>query len=137
MRVKDELAYRLRRAIEAKKLDLFIGTGGSVALSDVDQPRPDIIVMRRLEGEKAVELEWVVLLVEVSSSTFSFDAGAKAAMYARHGVPEHWIADVNARMIHQMWMPEVDGYCERREVTFGKHLTSTAIIDLIVKTEAL
>lgn len=137
MRIKDELAYRLRRKIEDRQLGLFVGTGGSVDLSDVDQPRPDIIVMRQTVGEKAVPRDAVLLLVEVSSSTLTFDIGEKAALYARHEIAEYWIADANARMIHQMWSPAGDSYTDRREVAFGEALRSITIADLQIATASL
>lgn len=137
MRIKDELAYQLRRTIEAQGLGLFVGTGGSVALSDVDSPRPDVIVMRRLEGDHAVAREWVLLLIEVSSSTFSFDAGEKVALYARAGIPEYWIVDVNARLVHQLWTPAGDTYAEGRQVSFGNPIAAATIDGLTVTTDGL
>lgn len=137
MRVKDELAYRLRRAIEIQNLGWFVGTGGSVDLSDVDQPRPDIIVMRDLAGEKAIGRDAVLLLIEVSSSTFAFDVGEKAAMYTRAGIPEYWVADVNARVIHQMWSPAGEGYAERREIAFGERISAATLTGLSIETNSL
>ncbi|WP_375426779.1 Uma2 family endonuclease [uncultured Sphingomonas sp.] len=137
MRVKDELAYQLRRSIERKKLDLLVGTGGSVALSEVNTPRPDVIVARQFAGDRSVKLDWVSLLAEVSSSTLTFDIGKKAVLYARFGIPEYWVADVNARLIIQMWSPLGDAYRERREVPFGKRITAATIDGLTINTMAL
>ncbi len=43
MRIKDELAYRLRRALEAMGSTLAVGTGGSVALDDHLMPPPQTL----------------------------------------------------------------------------------------------
>ena len=37
-----------------------------------------------------------MLLVEVSDSTLRYDRDVKVPLYARHGVPEVWVVDVNA-----------------------------------------
>src|SRR5690606_1417579 len=73
MFVKDELAYRLRRALEDLGSALFVGSGGSVALSEHDMRRPDIILTSEPRGEGAVPLGSIALLVEVSNTTGHFD----------------------------------------------------------------
>jgi Uma2 family endonuclease len=50
----------------------------------------------------------------VSDTTLSEDL-AKAPRYAAAGIPEYWVADANARIIHRMWSPGPDGYAERDE----------------------
>ena len=137
MRVKDELAYRLRRLIEDQGLELFVGTSGSVALSDTDCPQPDVIVAELFTSETAVPREAARLFVEVSSSTLSFDLNEKAARYALAGIPEYWVVDVNGRVIHQMWVPVDGGYTGRREVTFGEAVTSATLPSLTMSTSTL
>lgn len=66
------------------------------ALDDSSQPQPDIAVVRgairdysdRHPGE-------ALLLVEVSDTTLSHDRGRKLAVYARSGLSEYWILDLN------------------------------------------
>lgn len=137
MRIKDELAFLLRVAIEKLGLDLRVGTGGSVQLSDVDQPRPDVIVMHPTESTTAVPQDAVLILVEVAASTVSFDFEDKAALYARSDVPEYWGVDVNGRMIHRWSSPSAEGYKAHREVRFGKPLTATTIDGLTIDTSSL
>jgi Uma2 family endonuclease len=137
MRIKDEIAYRLRRSIETLGLDLRVGTGGSVALSDTDQPRPDVIVMRPVESDRAVPRDAVLLLVEVSSSTLTFDLNEKAPLYALHGVAEYWTVDVAGRLIHQWFNPGPSGYGAHQEVGFGERLPAASIPGLSIATDGL
>lgn len=137
LRIKDELAYRVRRALEAIGNDLFVGTGGSVALSDIDQPRPDIILTREIEGEGAVPRDSIALLVEVASTTLANDVKIKTGLYARYGIPEYWIANVDARMIHQMWNPVGGIYTERRDLAFGDPIMVPTIAGLSIDTTNL
>ncbi len=137
MRIKDELAYRLRRALEEIGSNLFVGTGGSVALGEHEMPRPDIILTSDIKGEGAVPGASVALAVEISASTLDYDLGEKQVIYAAGGVPEYWVVDVEARLIQQMWAPVTDGYSERREVAFAEPFAAASIAGLAIDTEGL
>ncbi len=79
----------------------------------------------------------VALIVEIADATLRTDLGVKAKIYAAHGVPEYWVADVNERSIIQMWLPNADGYAQWRAVAFGSDISCEAIDSLIVKTATL
>lgn len=137
MRVKDEIAYRLRRALEDAGVALFVGTGGSVALGENGMPRPDIILTDDIEGENAVPGESVALIVEVSASTLDYDRGEKARLYASAGIPEYWVVDVSGAVIQQLWVPAGDAYSERRETAFGDDLAAVTLPGLSIATGTL
>ena len=135
--VKDELAYRLRTALERIGSNLHVATEQSVALPPHDEPEPDIILTTAPRGPGAIPGESVVLLIEVSDSTLHFDLNDKARAYAAFGIPEYWVVDVNAGVIHQMWTPRGDGYAERREVAFGARVDAATIDGVSVETSGL
>jgi Uma2 family endonuclease len=66
-----------------------------------NEPEPDLVVLREssLKYENNPQPEDVLLAVEVADSTLSFDLGKKAPLYARAGIPEYWILDVNGRRL--------------------------------------
>ena len=76
----------------------------TLPLSDVSEPEPDILVARTPRGQDIAK-EDVLLVVEVSDST-------KAALYARHGIPEYLILDVAARRAELRRRPEGDEWRE-------------------------
>lgn len=137
VRIKSELAFRLRLALEAIGSTLFVGIEGTVAMPPNDAPEPDIIVTSEPEGEGPIPVSSVPLLVEVGDSTVRFDLEQMADQYALHGVPEYWVVDVNSRTIHQMWAPEGEAYVERREVAFGDRIEAATIDGLAVETVGL
>jgi Uma2 family endonuclease len=51
-----------------------------------------------------------LLLIEVASTSLAYDRRIKRPLYARHGVPEVWIVDLNARAIDAHRGPLGDGY---------------------------
>ena len=137
MRIKDELAYCLRRALEDMGSPLFVGTGGSVALGDHEMPRPDIILTNDVEGDGAIPGESVPLAIEISASTLDYDLGEKRRLYAAGGIPEYWVVDVDARLIEQMWSPVGEAYSEGRKVAFGERVEVMTIAGLSIDTAAL
>ncbi len=71
-----------------------------LALDD-SQPEPDAAVV---EGEAQDFFDThphsAQLAVEVSDSTLAMDLGIKAVLYAKTGIPEYWVVDINARLVH-------------------------------------
>lgn len=134
MYAKSELAFRLRTVLAAQASALYVGTEASVALSDQDLPEPDIVLTSEPRGEGPVPLASVALLVEVADTTQSFDLSRKAALYARHGVPEYWVVDLTAQTIHQMWSPSGEAFVERRQIAFGERIAAVTIEGLVVES---
>lgn len=137
MFVKTELAFALRAALQAIGSTLYTGIEGSLALSPHDLPEPDIILTSEPRGEGPVPAASVALVVEVADATLDNDLRRKSALYARHGIPECWVVDVNGRAIHQLWTPGADGYRDARNTLFGGTLEAATLPGLTVDTTAL
>lgn len=135
--IKDELAYRLRRALEVIYASLHVATEQSVAIVPYHEPQPDIIVTSQPRGMGAIPIESVSLLVEVSDTTLAFDLNEKASIYATAGVSEYWVADVNGRVIHQMSVPSGDGYTRHDQIAFGDPISASAVEGLRIGTTDL
>lgn len=68
--------------------------------SETSEPEPDAAVLDRPAGdfvETTPDASHVRLVVEVSDTTLSFDRNTKAALYARAGIPEYWILDIEGQ----------------------------------------
>ncbi len=82
----------------------------AVNLFDTLMLGPDIVVLRRpLLSREATGPDFD-LIIEISHSTLAQDLGWKAARYARHGVREYWLVDLENRKLHVHLQPSVDGY---------------------------
>lgn len=134
---KSELAYRLRRALEALRSPLYVLTEGSVTMPPHAMPMPDITLTSVYRGEGAITVASVALIVEVSSTSLAFDRDEKAPLYASAGVPEYWIVDLGGRTLHQMSSPSANGYAERREVMLGERIHAMTVDGLSVETDDL
>ena len=97
-------------------------------------PRPDLSVVRDVGPNAPAEPDQVALAVEIADTTARYDLDLKARLYARAGVTEYWVVDLEGRVLHQMWSPGADGYAERREVALGERVEAVTIGGLRVDT---
>jgi Uma2 family endonuclease len=84
-----------------------------IVVDDHSEPEPDLAIVRRLEAGYVEEYPAppdVVLLIEVSHSSLSRDSGQKMELYARSGIPEYWIVDVEHRQLIVHRQPGPRGY---------------------------
>jgi len=85
---------------------LFVRFEGPIDVSPEDnptnEPQPDTVVLAReyynftSATPRPADLR---LVVEVSDSTLHFDLSTKAALYARAGIVEYWVLDINRRRL--------------------------------------
>ena len=134
---KDELAYRLRRCLEQLSLPLHVATEQSVRLDPNSEPQPDIVLTSEPQGEGAIPGSSVALIAEVSVSTLAFDLAGKAQIYAEAGIPEYWVIDVNATVLHRHWKPRANGYAKRDSLPLGERVEAVTVKGLGVETVGL
>jgi Uma2 family endonuclease len=84
---------------------------GSFRLSGFTEPQPDIILLKPREDfywSRFATGDDTLLVIEVSDSTFHYDREIKEPLYARHGIPEYWIVEIEHSRLHFFRSP-VDG----------------------------
>lgn len=77
------------------------------------EPEPDLAVLAKAGPEYMhgnPPASDVQLLIEISDSTLSFDLGPKARLYARAGIPEYWVFDINERRLIVHRGPQAGAY---------------------------
>ena len=136
-RLKSRLYRLLADALDRAGGGLEAMVEASIAIPPHSAPEPDIVVTDAPGGEGLVPLGSVKLVVEVADSTLEADLGAKATLYAAAGIAEYWVADINARIVHQMWLPQGDAYAERREIAFGERIAAATVAGLAVETAGI
>ena len=83
--------------------EAIVRTQGSVQLSDDTLPQPDIALLRfREDGYigKHPNGSDILLVVEVADSSVDYDFGKKLKLYARYGVQEVWVLNVQTDTLH-------------------------------------
>jgi Uma2 family endonuclease len=84
-----------------------------VIVSDRSVPQPDLALLKpRADRYSAAlpEPSDVILAIEVSDTTLRFDLRTKVPLYARCGITEAWVVDVNERVVHVFRKPGAEGY---------------------------
>ena len=100
-------------------------------------PRPDVLVSRHAPARGPIERDQVALVVEITDTTHDVDLGPKPRIYAQAGVPEYWVVDLMARLVHVMWPPGAEGDDRTDEVRFGTSVVARTLDGLEVDTSAL
>lgn len=91
------------------------------AMDDLHEPEPDLAVVQG--GDYVTDHPGPAetrLLVEVSSTTRQKDL-ERVGDYARAGVPEAWLIDLNARRVDIFTDPDPDTGSWRHQRTLGEH----------------
>ena len=70
----------------------------------------------------------ILLIVEVSKSTLSFDRSTKLELYARAGIPEYWLVNLVKMQLEVYRNPDIEEGRYRELVTLeeGRAATPTA-----------
>jgi Uma2 family endonuclease len=79
-----------------------------------NEPQPDAIVLRRsYSGFRSTtpRPEDLDLIVEVADTSLVFDLATKAALYARAGIQEYWVLDIQGRRLMVHREPVAGRYC--------------------------
>jgi Uma2 family endonuclease len=95
---------------------------------ETNEPEPDIVVTQEPTTAyltRHPEPQELLLVVEVSDTTLGFDLNTKARLYARNGVAEYWVMDVNGRQLYRHRAPSSDGYMDVAILT-GEQTVSLA-----------
>jgi Uma2 family endonuclease len=92
----------------------MVSVQSPVRLNRYNEPEPDIALLRpradRYQAGEPPSPADILLLIEVASTSLAYDRRIKLPLYARHGVPEVWIVDLDALAIDVHRGPVGDGY---------------------------
>lgn len=83
-----------------------------------NEPEPDVVVFRQPfpKFDRRPCAADILLLVEVASSSLGQDLSTKAKLYARAGIPEYWVVDINESRMFVHRDPSVGRYETRFEI---------------------
>jgi len=125
----EELADALRVALAGRAR---VRAQNPVRLDDRNDPLPDVAVVVPREGgywdRHPVPAE-IHLLAEVADSTLRDDKRRKIPRYARAGIPEVWLVDLEQRLVTIYREPSPDGYLSKSDAGRDAILTPLAVPD--------
>ena len=118
----------------------IVGVQGSIRFDEWNEPQPDLYLLRPKDDFYASGLATpsdVFLIIEVADSTLEYDRTVKAALYAITGIPEYWVADIQAQNIIAYSDAEGDIYQTIREFTRGQTLVPRLLPGCTIPADAL
>jgi Uma2 family endonuclease len=119
-------------------LDRF-GTksGGPGQLSE---PEPDLVLLKPAPDDYVSHHptpDDVFLLIEVADSSLEFDRNKKLPVYARAGIPELWIVNLQESTIEVYLEPHFTGYEKKSVLRAGDKASPMAFPDVAVDVAEL
>jgi Uma2 family endonuclease len=122
-----------------KMLLLQLGTRAVVAnqsairLPQDGRPDPDIVLVRSdLPRQDIPEPSDIYLLIEVADSTLERDRQYKLPLYARDGILEYWIVDIENQQLEVYRDPQFDRYLTSFALKVGQDAVCLAFPDDLV-----
>lgn len=110
---------RLHRALERAVEDrAVVSSQSSMRLGSHSEPQPDLALFKPRDDFYASALPTAadtLLVVEVADTTARYDRVIKLPLYARHGIGELWIVDLEASLFRIYRQPEGEAYAESSE----------------------
>ncbi len=103
-------------------------------------PQPDLALLKpRADSysESHPTPADVLLVVEVADTTLAFDLGTKVPLYARFGIPETWVVDLQERVVRVFREPSASGYRTSFTASGGETVAVAALPEVIVALPAL
>lgn len=93
-----------------------------LSLDEQSEPQPDLALLRaradfyRSAHPRAAD---ALLVIEVAETSLRYDRDVKIPLYARHGVPEAWLIDVEDRRLTRYREPRADAYARVDQPDIG------------------
>ena len=116
----------------------LVGVQDPIVLDDQSEPEPDISVLRRRADYYAnahPSPADVLLVVEVSDTTLEYDRDVKARLYARAGIPETWVVDLNGERVIVFRDLDSGEYTRMESVRRGADMTPSAFPDVTLHVD--
>jgi len=132
---------RANRAFVTKAGDsAIVRVQGSVRLDLYSEPEPDLVLLRPRADFYASAHPGpadILLIVEIADSSIDYDREIKSRVYARSGVQEYWLADLNENVLFCYSSTEGGTYQNVRRHTRGQSLAPQLLPACVLSTEDL
>jgi Uma2 family endonuclease len=111
---------------------VVVAVQNPVRMPPRSEPQPDVVLLNARDdfysSSHPVPAD-VLLLVEVAQSSAGFDRGVKMPLYARHGIREYWLVDLDQGHVEVYRRPGHDGYEDRTVFGSGTSIGAEALPD--------
>ncbi len=118
--------------------DAVVSVQNPVRIGGFSVPQPDLAVLRpRSYAAAHPNPADVLLIVEVSDTSLDYDTAVKLPLYARSGVTEVWVVDLEGQTIAVCRAPSAESYQEIRQCGASQRLTIEALPRVSIATDEI
>ena len=110
----------------------IVSVQNPVQLGERSEPQPDLVLLKPRPDFYAGAHpgpDDLLLLVEVADASADYDRQVKLPLYARAGVPEGWLVDLDGRAVEVYRRPSAHGYDTTERVARGQSLPVPGLPD--------
>jgi Uma2 family endonuclease len=111
--------YFTMHLVEALQRSAVVAVQNPVALDEHTEVQPDVAVLRMradLYGISHPRPRDVLLIIEVADTTVRYDLDVKLPLYARAGIAEVWVVDLEVGVLRLFRDPGGGDYREKQEL---------------------
>jgi Uma2 family endonuclease len=127
-----------RRFSRIPEASAILGVQDPIQLTEKTEPQTDLVLLQPradyYETAHPVPSE-VLLLVEVSDSTVDFDREVKVPNYARSGIQEVWLWDLEVNCLEVYREPTANGYTSMQKFERGDMVAPLAFPEFEVSVD--
>jgi len=118
----------------------MISAQDPIHINDYSEPQPDIVLLKPRSdfyAEKHPAPEDIFLVVEVADTSGDYDRNVKIPLYARAGILESWIVNLDQKRIEMYRIPSPQGYEKVEIVSPGQTLSPQAFPELSLSVDEI
>lgn len=111
-----------------------------ITLQPHSEPEPDIAIVRldaKDYADRHPSVEDILLIIEISDTTLQKDRNQKALIYAKAGITDYWILDINKRQMFILRDSNGDRYQNEQRLSASDRCTPLAFPELEIPLSEL
>lgn len=112
--------YLINAFVAAVGKKALVRAQNPILLGSFSEPQPDITLLKPRDDfyrNSHPGASDILLIIEVSDTTIRFDREYKIPLYARHGIPEVWIVDLESHLLHIHSQQQDGTYLDQKSIT--------------------
>src|SRR5205085_3308981 len=117
---------------------VWIRNQNPIWLDDFSEPEPDIVLVEPPFSkyfEKHPTPADIFVILEVSDTTLNFDRTAKSAAYARAGIRQYLLLNVQDGTLEDYREPSADGYQSKQTLRGEQTFSLVAFPDILLQAK--
>lgn len=133
----NRLVHLLVQAVASRAI---VSAQNPIRLNPYSEPEPDVALLRPSDDFYAAETpgsQDALLVIEVADSSLEHDRTNKIPLYARAGIGEVWLVDLDGRVVDVYRNPSAEGYLLRQRYLLDHEIVMDALGITVPVTQIL